>query len=219
MFGALFGFNGRLSRLGFIECLLAITLIDLAAVLISGAVGDYGLPGAYFAERPIAPVVARAIPQVFGLLTLWSLLAVTVKRCHDRNRSGWLALIAVIPVIGWLWLLVDLFLLKGTAGRNDYGVSPHGDPEPEPITWQGELLRAPMVAETEPPEPPVAPPEVIAAAPEDDPAPTSSVVEQALPEPQAPGSGAETPDALALPVAPLDPVPEPEQVRGEPAHA
>jgi len=218
MFGALFGFNGRLSRLGFIECLLAIALVDLAAILISTAVGEYGLPGAYFAERPIAPMIARSILPTFGLLTLWSLLATTVKRCHDRNRSGWLALIVLIPAIGWLWLLIDLVLLKGTTGRNDYGRSPHGDPEPEPIAWQGELLRAPVVAETELAGSSVGPTEAIAPASEEDPGPVSNGVEPVSPEQQASGSGAEA-ETPSVPAAVLDPVPTVEEERSEPAHA
>ncbi len=150
MFATLFGFKGRLSRAGFVESLIAIVLLDMAVVLIAGAVGEYGLPGAYFAEHPPSPMVGPVLLAVFAVLTLWAVLAVSVKRCHDRSRSGWLVLIALVPVIGWLWLLVDLFLLKGVRGRNRHGLEPHGDPAEPETRWETAAVpeaAAPAVAE------------------------------------------------------------------------
>lgn len=40
----------------------------------------------------------------------WVLMAVTVKRLHDRGRSGWWALLYFVP-FGIFWLLVDLGFL------------------------------------------------------------------------------------------------------------
>jgi uncharacterized membrane protein YhaH (DUF805 family) len=48
-------------------------------------------------------------------------LAATVKRLHDTNRSGVYVLMALIPIIGLLYLLVCCGFLKGTDGENDYG--------------------------------------------------------------------------------------------------
>ena len=50
---------------------------------------------------------------VVGLLVCWIMLAINVKRCHDRGRSGWFVLISLIPVIGSIWLLIDLGFLPG----------------------------------------------------------------------------------------------------------
>ncbi len=47
--------------------------------------------------------------------------AVTVKRYHDRNKSGWWAWLVLIPVIGWLWQLVELGFFAGTPKANRYG--------------------------------------------------------------------------------------------------
>ncbi len=134
MFGTLFGFKGRLSRAGFIEALLSIVLIDVGVFLFSRYVGDYGMPGGDPTHGVLTGDLPKWLPIAFAVLTVWSLLAVMVKRCHDRSRPGWLLLIAVVPVIGWLWLLVDLFILGGTKGRNRYGRQPHSH-EPEP--WSG----------------------------------------------------------------------------------
>ncbi|MNW22858.1 Inner membrane protein YhaI [compost metagenome] len=35
-------------------------------------------------------------------------IAVTARRLHDTNRSGWWQLIYFVPVIGWIVMLVFL---------------------------------------------------------------------------------------------------------------
>lgn len=50
-------------------------------------------------------------------------LAVAVRRLHDINKSGWMILVSLIPVIGAIWLLV-LFVMDGTPGANQYGPNP-----------------------------------------------------------------------------------------------
>lgn len=51
-------------------------------------------------------------------------LAVGVKRWHDRNKSAWWILIALIPYIGGIWILIECGCLRGTLGPNRFG----GDP-------------------------------------------------------------------------------------------
>lgn len=50
-------------------------------------------------------------------------LAVVVRRLHDVGKSGWMMLIALIPLIGAIWLLV-LMLTDSNFGENEYGVNP-----------------------------------------------------------------------------------------------
>jgi len=69
---------------------------------------------------------------VFGALALaglWPMLAVTVKRLHDRDHPGWHLALQLIPVFGQvfaIWLIVDVGFLKGTYGRNRFGDDPGG---------------------------------------------------------------------------------------------
>lgn len=61
-----------------------------------------------------------------GLFLLGSIIpsiAVTVRRLHDTNRSGWMLLLGFIPLIGGIVLLVFMFS-EGTRGPNDYGNDP-----------------------------------------------------------------------------------------------
>jgi uncharacterized membrane protein YhaH (DUF805 family) len=49
-------------------------------------------------------------------------IAVSVRRLHDLNRSGWWMWIVLIPVIGALVLLV-WYCTRGTRGSNRFGAS------------------------------------------------------------------------------------------------
>ncbi|MEW6705590.1 MAG: DUF805 domain-containing protein [Pseudomonadota bacterium] len=78
--------------------------------------------GAYLhALLAIAGVGGQALEGMLNLALLWSALAVSVKRWHDRDKSGWWALVQFIPVVGWLWTLVENGLLRGTVGPNRFG--------------------------------------------------------------------------------------------------
>ncbi len=61
---------------------------------------------------------------LFGLAAIWPSIAVGAKRCHDRGRSGWFQLILLIPVVGVIWLLVEVGFLRGTMGENRFGPDP-----------------------------------------------------------------------------------------------
>jgi uncharacterized membrane protein YhaH (DUF805 family) len=53
--------------------------------------------------------------------SLWPAIAVGAKRCHDRDRSGWFLLVFAIPVLGALWLLIELGFFRGAVGPNRFG--------------------------------------------------------------------------------------------------
>ena len=63
---------------------------------------------------------------LYGLYVLAMLipgLAVAVRRLHDVGKSGWMILIALIPLIGTIWLLV-LMVTDSNPGENQYGQNP-----------------------------------------------------------------------------------------------
>ncbi|MEO5735383.1 MAG: DUF805 domain-containing protein [Rubrivivax sp.] len=60
---------------------------------------------------------------VFGLALLLPSFAVGARRLHDIDRTGWWLLISLVPVLGWIVLVV--FAAKpGTPGPNRYGAGP-----------------------------------------------------------------------------------------------
>ena len=60
---------------------------------------------------------------LFVLATFLPSLAVSVRRLHDIDRTGWWLLIALIPIIGAIVLLV-WYVAEGTAGENRFDGGP-----------------------------------------------------------------------------------------------
>jgi uncharacterized membrane protein YhaH (DUF805 family) len=61
--------------------------------------------------------------SIVGLALFIPSLAVTVRRLHDQDKSGWLVLLPLIPLVGGIILLVFM-LLEGTQGPNRFGPDP-----------------------------------------------------------------------------------------------
>ena len=51
------------------------------------------------------------------------MVAVQVRRFHDQDKSGWLALMNLIPYLGAI-VALGFMLIPGTEGDNQYGVDP-----------------------------------------------------------------------------------------------
>ena len=60
---------------------------------------------------------------IYSLAIMIPGIAVTVRRLHDTDRSGWWFLIALIPLIGAIVLLVYL-VQDSKPGENRYGLNP-----------------------------------------------------------------------------------------------
>lgn len=63
------------------------------------------------------------ISLLYGLAVFIPGLAVSVRRLHDVGKSGWYYLLILLPIIGWIWLLI-LFFTEGDSGPNEYGPDP-----------------------------------------------------------------------------------------------
>jgi len=66
------------------------------------------------------------IPIVLGIIFLITGLALHIKRCHDRDKSGWWCLLLIVPLVGVIWAIVELGILEGVRGPNEYGPDPLG---------------------------------------------------------------------------------------------
>lgn len=70
---------------------------------------------------------ARLVALLLSFASLWPGLALMVKRLHDRNRSGWWIATAFVPILGvvaLIWLLIEVWFLRGTLGSNRFGMDP-----------------------------------------------------------------------------------------------
>jgi uncharacterized membrane protein YhaH (DUF805 family) len=112
VFGNYANFNGRARREEFWFYNLAGLIISIVLMIIDQVSGlTFGV-----AKTGI-------LGLVYGLAVFLPGFAVSVRRLHDINKSGWLLLIILIPLIGAIWLLV-LFCKEGDQGRNGYGEDP-----------------------------------------------------------------------------------------------
>lgn len=68
-------------------------------------------------------MVSDVISGLFSLAVFVPSIAVGARRLHDTNRSGWFQLLWIIPVIGWIVLIV-FCAQEGEAGDNQFGAVP-----------------------------------------------------------------------------------------------
>jgi uncharacterized membrane protein YhaH (DUF805 family) len=95
-------FDGRASRPAYWWWFLFLILVTIAANILDAIVGI-----------PIFSIVVA-----LGLLL--PNLSVGIRRLHDTGHTGWWILIGLIPIIGFIVLLI-FFLQDGDPGENEYG--------------------------------------------------------------------------------------------------
>ena len=69
-------------------------------------------------------VVGRTATFALYPPLFWGGAALAVKRLHDRGTSAWWLLVAVVPILGPLWVFITLGLRAGSPGENQYGDDP-----------------------------------------------------------------------------------------------
>ncbi|MDD2491965.1 MAG: DUF805 domain-containing protein [Bacteroidales bacterium] len=114
-------FNGRSRRTEFWMFVIINIIIAAIAAFVDRLFGITFNCGGDFAYAP--QDMFGPIHGLYMLIMLIPTLAVTVRRLHDTSRSGWMILVALIPVVGGIWLLI-LMLIEGTPGENKYGFNP-----------------------------------------------------------------------------------------------
>lgn len=109
----LFSTHGRVSRSTFWVYVLLFAGLAFVASVVEQVSGAY--------DREYGIGCLTALLYVLAAVPLWSVYA---KRCHDRGYPNWYLFFALVPVLGPLWLLIDLGLIRGTPGTNKYGPDP-----------------------------------------------------------------------------------------------
>ena len=104
-------FSGRARRKEFWMFTLFSAIISIVLSVIDRAIGTDSSTG------------TGLLGGIYSLLVLLPSLAVTVRRLHDTNRSGAWIFIGLIPIIGWIVLLI-FTVQEGTPGENSHGPDP-----------------------------------------------------------------------------------------------
>ena len=58
-----------------------------------------------------------ALPLIYAGFSL------SIKRAHDRNKTGWFTLLFLVPIVS-LWPAIELCFFKGSSGNNKFGCDP-----------------------------------------------------------------------------------------------
>ena len=112
---ATFKGRSRRSEYWFVQLFLLITNLAAAAIDLWLMDGDV--------EQFMANGGGGIVGLVWILVTIVPALAILVRRLHDSGKSGWWALMLLVPFAGAIVLLIFVVTDSDT-GDNQYGPSP-----------------------------------------------------------------------------------------------
>jgi uncharacterized membrane protein YhaH (DUF805 family) len=112
-------FGGRSRRKEYWYFVLFVAIISIALSIIDSLFGTYHRESG-----------AGLLSGLFSLAVLIPSIAVSVRRLHDIDRTGWWVLISLVPLVGWIVLLV-FHVQDGTPSPNRYG------PDPKSTEYRG----------------------------------------------------------------------------------
>ena len=119
-------FNGRSRRKEFWSYLLLWWIAYFVLMYLDAALGLGGSATGYADGGSVGFNMTGGILSIlFALGTFVPNIAVSVRRLHDTGKSGWMVLLVLVPLFGWLYLLF-LYVQPGTSGPNAYGPDPKG---------------------------------------------------------------------------------------------
>ena len=102
----IFSTSGRIGRIRYLAFGMGIGLLTLIAGGIGAALG----------ETLQSETITYAVFGLGYLVAVALQIMLTIQRCHDFNRSGWLSLLYLVPVVGFIF-----FFMPGTQGPNRFG--------------------------------------------------------------------------------------------------
>lgn len=105
-------FSGRARRAEYWNFVLFNFIFTIALAFIDINIGTYGVAAG-----------VGLLGGIYALAVLLPGIAVSVRRLHDTDRSGWWLLISLVPVIGLIVLLVFM-LQDSNQSETRYGASP-----------------------------------------------------------------------------------------------
>ena len=105
-------FSGRSRRKEYWYFVLFSVIVSLVLSAIDALLGTFS-----------SSTNVGLLGGIYGLAIIVPSIAVSVRRLHDIDRTGWWVLISLVPVIGSIVLLV-FAVLDGTPGENRFGPNP-----------------------------------------------------------------------------------------------
>ncbi|QIO05939.1 DUF805 domain-containing protein [Acinetobacter shaoyimingii] len=118
--------KGRFSRLSYLAWTFIISIIYSATLFLVLGVGALALfsSGAGFGiENLFSSGLGYLAVFLFVIVIIAFfvlLINITIRRLHDLNKSGWLALLMFVPLVN-IGFSIYVYCFKGPAGANNYG--------------------------------------------------------------------------------------------------
>ena len=75
----------------------------------------------YFLATMITGAISEILGSVVQLALLLPSLSVGARRLHDTDRSGWFLLLWLLPIVGWI--IVIVFLAQEPKEPNRFGAA------------------------------------------------------------------------------------------------
>jgi len=120
-------YEGRINRAKWWLVLLILVIVQWIVWYIIAMTMGVDMMATSDPAQMEQAMTAVGVPVIIvSLIFLYPTLALYTKRWHDRGKSGWWTLIILIPLIGGIWALIELGILRGTVGPNQYGPDPLG---------------------------------------------------------------------------------------------
>jgi uncharacterized membrane protein YhaH (DUF805 family) len=103
-------FSGRIGRIGYLLGILYVLSYFIVPIILTLLVRSSKIVN-----------IVTVLMDAVGLLALFpALISLQIRRWHDLDQSGWMTLLGLVPIVGFLASLA-LFVIPGTTGENKYG--------------------------------------------------------------------------------------------------
>ena len=112
-------FSGRASKSEFWFFLLFVLLGGIATTIIDIMMSSYSVSYFSFSNFFLTSYGWGPVNSIYQLLVIVPSLAVSARRLHDNNRSGWYFLLCVIPIVGLI--LIFWWSSLGSNKKNRFG--------------------------------------------------------------------------------------------------
>jgi uncharacterized membrane protein YhaH (DUF805 family) len=166
-------FEGRINRAGYWRTtLVMLGSMIIALLVLAGICLGFGIPtgplninivgisaSIQLSDDDVASkagLIPRIVTLLMTLVFAWFYAVASIRRLHDRNKSGWwmipfvvatgvygqfgdrlggswtAAVVGLAVFIAFIWGLVEMYFLMGSSGPNRFGPDPLAPVDPRP---------------------------------------------------------------------------------------
>lgn len=111
-FGKYAQFNGRTDRRTFWLTVLGVFILVFVVSFIIGLIGSAA------GDSSALSTIMKFLLWILELCIIVPSIALSVRRLHDINKSGWWYLISLVPFVGSIVLIVFYCLPSENQGNN-----------------------------------------------------------------------------------------------------